>query len=146
MGSSLDTYKPFFFFPLKTELVQPGWWKKRVRLTATLKYYSPLVGEVIVVPRGFVCDLASVPRLPVIYWLFGSTQDRPAVIHDFLYKKKLFPRGICDAVFLEAMKCEHDNMPTLPGPLAWPQDGWRYIHRNCMYFGVRLGGWHSYEG
>lgn len=37
------------------------------------------------IPAGFVTDFASVPRLPVTYFLAGNTAHKPAVLHDYLY-------------------------------------------------------------
>lgn len=69
------------------------------------------------VEEGFVCDLASIPR---ILWIFLSPWDiaRPAVIHDSLYVDlekytKSTPefaayRKVADEVFAEALK---ETMP-----------------------------------
>ena len=50
---------------------------------------KPLVyldGErTIRVPSGFETDLASVPRLPIVYDLWGNRAHREAVLHDYLY-------------------------------------------------------------
>jgi hypothetical protein len=39
----------------------------------------------ITVKAGFVTDLASVPRIPMAYLLFGGKGKYPAAIHDGLY-------------------------------------------------------------
>ena len=85
---------------------------------------SPALGVTITVPRGFLTDLASVPRLPVIYLLTGATGDEPAVIHDFLYTTKPCTRAQADAVFYEAaIACG------MPRWRAW-----------LMWAGIRAGG------
>ena len=41
----------------------------------------------ITVPKGFVCDLASIPR--ILWWLISSHELGTApILHDYLYKKK----------------------------------------------------------
>lgn len=37
------------------------------------------------VEAGFVTDLVSVPRLPIVYWLVGNRGAAAAIVHDFLY-------------------------------------------------------------
>ena len=98
-------------------------------LTKPLFYLSPKYGK-FMVPEGFITDLASVPRLPVVYWLFGGKSQRSAVLHDYLYQTGLVGRKIADEIFLEAMKSR--------GVSAWTRYG--------MYWGVRLFGWACYEG
>lgn len=79
------------------------------------------------VPAGFVTDWSSVPRLPVIYALFGGRAKKAAVVHDYLYQTGA-EREYADSVFLAAMREQH-----LP---AW--------RRALMWAAVRLGGWAFY--
>jgi hypothetical protein len=88
------------------------------------RYDSAVMGARIIVPAGFVTDLASVPRLPVAFWLAGDTARKAALVHDFLYDRHLGGRQIADDVFLEAMRCE--------GVSAWVTA--------LMYRAVRWGG------
>lgn len=81
----------------------------------------------LTIPKGFVTDLASVPRLPVVYLLAGDSAHEAAVIHDWLYRMQE-PRAFADRVFLAAME-------------AMGEPWWR---RWLMYAGVRLGGWVPY--
>lgn len=118
---------------LKTEFFPPNTWI----LTSTLTFSVEDVTEVfkfkelgviitdqavIEVPKGFTCDLASVPR--ILWWLVSPFDvARAAVIHDVLYgalrkhkdllDKKEFEqlRKIADSVFKEAM---HASVPTIP--------------------------------
>lgn len=86
-------------------------------LESPLIYYSPLVGKVEV-PKGFETDFASVPRIPVAYWLYGSRAHREGVIHDFLFRKDCIPRPsfmTANKVFLEAMECRGK-----PWYVRWP--------------------------
>ncbi len=80
-------------------------------------------------PAGFVTDFASVPRLPLIYSLFGDRAHHESVPHDFGYQTHFVPKSIMDSIFLEAM--------TVRGK-PW------YI-RYPMYAGVVIGGESSYN-
>ena len=71
-------------------------------LTQPLLYQSDVAGQGIAVPAGFQTDLASVPRLPVVYLLAGGTSSEAAVVHDYLYSTKKVPRATADAVLREA--------------------------------------------
>lgn len=94
-------------------------------LDSTLVYYSDLLGE-IYVPAGFETDLASVPRLPLVYVMWGNRAHREAVVHDYLYRVNSNPvvtRAQADAVFKEAMKATGK-----PAKIWLP-----------MWLGVRIG-------
>ncbi|WP_199226644.1 DUF1353 domain-containing protein [Acidovorax sp. HMWF029] len=71
------------------------------RLLAALGYDSDLIGHVDV-PQGFVTDLASVPRLPLAFFLAGGLAHAAAVLHDWLYTTHQTDRATADAVFREA--------------------------------------------
>ena len=109
----------FFLTKLRVEEIDDGRW----RLLSKLVYVSSLAG-VIEVPAGFETDFASVPRVPVAYWLFGDVAHEAAVIHDFLYSTGAVPRAMADGVLLEAM--EITGIPH-----------WR---RLPIYWAVRMGG------
>lgn len=94
------------------------------RLTQPLAYESEVAKLIITVPIGFRTDLASVPRLPVIYLLAGGTSNEAAVVHDYLYTVQLVPRSMADAVLREAS--------AVTGVPAW--------RRWLMWAGVRVGG------
>lgn len=89
-----------------------------------LVYESDVAQRVITVPAGFRTDLASVPRLPIVYLLTGDTSDEAAVIHDYLYSSHLVPRDVADSVLREAS--------AITGVPAW--------RRQMMWAGVRLFG------
>lgn len=103
-------------------------------LLKELVYQSASLRAAIVVPKGFVTDFASVPRLPITFALTGDTAHEAAVVHDYLYQTHraggcAIERAQADGVFLEAM--EATGIP-------W----WR---RRLMWSGVRIGGWGSWR-
>ncbi len=93
-------------------------------LTEPLLYSSDIANCTIVVPRGFVTDLASAPRLPVIYFIAGDVAAAAAVTHDFLYSSHQFSRSVADAIFREAAEVT----------------GVSWFQRWAMWAGVRIGG------
>lgn len=101
---------------------------QRWRLMESFKYavgdeYSE---EIIRVPRGFITDFASIPRL---FWtIIGhptGKYGKAAVIHDYCYFRKLYSRKRSDEIFYEAMKV-----------LKVP-----FVKRWLMYHAVRMFGW-----
>lgn len=83
---------------------------------------------VLTVPKGFLTDLASVPRLPGMFLLFGGKARHAAVLHDWLYYNHEGERDVADAVFFKAMA--HDE---------------NLFTRVAMWLGVRVGGWSIWE-
>lgn len=76
------------------------------RLNAPLRYESDIAGF-IEVPAGFQTDLASVPRVPIAFLLFGGRSHHEAVIHDYLFRVGSQPDvtwNQANEIFLEAMK------------------------------------------
>lgn len=76
-------------------------------ICSPLIYYSPIAG-IIEVPVGFETDFASVPRVPIVYALYGNRAHREGVVHDYLFRKGSIPRVsfmTANKVFLEAMDC-----------------------------------------
>lgn len=67
-----------------------------------LVFVSDVARLTITVPAGFRTDLASVPRIPVAYWLAGGSAAAAAVVHDYLYNSRLVPRKVADEVLREA--------------------------------------------
>lgn len=93
-------------------------------LVADLVYQSDVAKRTFTVPSGFQTDLASVPRLPVIFLLTGDSAREAAVVHDYLYSTHQVDRATADAVLREAS--------AVTG-VPW----WR---RQLMWAGVRVGG------
>lgn len=111
--------KPHFATPvaLHVDLKVDG----RFYVSSEIRYWSKLLGMWIVIPVGFLTDLASVPRVPFAYWLVGGKANAAAVVHDFLCKYKIVPREKADAVFLEVAE--------ITKVVAW--------RRKTMHAGVR---------
>jgi hypothetical protein len=94
----------------------------------------------ITIPRGFVTDFASMP-LNIVFRSPGGKWDKPAVVHDLLYRRgwieheqhrRPITRAEADQVFREAMEVA----------------GVDPIRRTLIYAGVRLGGgktWNAYR-
>lgn len=115
---------PRFVTALAAEKVSEPWsfGRARWRLTRPLHYESALASVgLVVVPVGFVSDYASVPRIPLAYWLAGDTAHEAAVLHDWLLHMGWPWRQAAD-VFNEAMRAS--------GLPAW--------RRLVMYWAVRL--------
>lgn len=83
------------------------------------------------VPRGFITDGASLPRL--LWRVFGHPLDPrtigPAICHDFAYQTGCIPRKCADANFREDLRF----------------NGVGRIKAALFYFGVRLFGWAFYN-
>ncbi len=102
------------------------------RLDDDLIYVSDILG-LIRVPRGYCTDFASVPRLPLAYWMAGGRATLPSIVHDHLFDcwTDKIERKQADRVFLEAMKAR--------------QDPRRRALRYVMYAGVRCFGGPSWR-
>ena len=101
---------------------------KEWALLNELVYESAHLGCCVVVPKGFITDLASVPRIPpIVYSAWGNRAHYESVIHDWLYCVGCYPiveMDVANQVFLEAM--------TVRGKPDWIK--W------AMYAGVCVGG------
>lgn len=96
-------------------------------LTCDLQYQSDLLKCVVTIPSGFITDLASVPRVPILFPLWGDRAHYESVVHDYLYCVDSIPtvsESDANSVFLEAMEVRGKS---------W---GIRYP----MYWGVCIGG------
>jgi hypothetical protein len=108
-------------------------WKtdKILIVLAPLGYQSESLGYVEV-PCGFMTDLDSIPRIPVIYDIWKGRASAPAVIHDYLYRTDSEPL----ATFAEANEAFLEAMET-KGTAAWI--------RYPLYWGVCVAGLGSYH-
>lgn len=113
-------------------------------LLESLQYLSSMFVGIVEVPKGFVTDGSSTPRVPIVYWLYGDRAHHEGVLHDYLYRapqhKIMIDRGgnkiekkitkkEADNLFLEAMKSRGKPFYVCYG----------------MYLGVKLGGFSSWR-
>lgn len=109
-----------FMTPLDLRAYKPDEW---VLLLALI--YLAKDGKRYIAPRGFITDLASIPRLLRALFDINGQSRAPAVLHDFLYCMHYTTRAEADALFLEALEAA----------------GVGWATRWSMYLGVRSGGW-----
>ena len=100
-------------------------------LQAPLEYEHPQTKEQVVIPRGFVTDLASVPQLFWTAFPPCGKYTSSAVLHDYLY---WIQSEKCDR------KCADDILL-----LAMTEAGVDYLTRNAIYTAVRAGGSSSWD-
>ena len=103
-----------FLTPLRLESIEDkegAWW-----LLYPLVYQSVLLQRIFTVPCGTYTDLASVPRIPIIYSLWGNRAHHEAVLHDFGFR---VGSGLtfmeANRLFLEAM-----HVRNKPGYIRYP--------------------------
>ena len=90
-------------------------------------------GYEITIPKGFIWDLSSVPR--ILWWALPPDGDFAIAytIHDFLYDNKNnfnFTRKFCDNEMLLWARASSGTTHI----------SWRNIDNNTRYYGVRLLG------
>lgn len=100
-------------------------------LQQDLEYEHPDTNKNVVIPRGFVTDLASVPRLFWVAFPPCGKYTSAAVLHDYLYwvQSQDCDRKCADDVLLLAMKEADVDLVT----------------RESIYNAVRLGGSSSWN-
>lgn len=125
-GLELEPVKsisPAFLSPLWLGKLGPRRWL----VGENLVYRSAVLGMQLTIPRGFVTDRASVPRLPMVFFLTGDRADAAATVHDWLYQSHIIgERRLADLVFLEAAVLPPDH-----------ESNWM---ATLMYRGIRIGG------
>ena len=86
--------------------------------------------NIVTVPKGFVCDLASIPWFTGFMLNALGRHQRAAVLHDWLYRNRARSKGYCDKQFNAAMKF----------------DGVKLWRRAAIIAGLKIGGrisWHT---
>jgi len=78
------------------------------RVLEPLNFHSEKFSKHYVVPAGFLSDLASVPRVPILWLVAGRVGNAAAIVHDWLYNygvkfKQIADRAEADEIFFEAM-------------------------------------------
>jgi hypothetical protein len=119
--------KGFFHDELDVRAYQKERWKllHDYSYTTNILYSFPVK---ITVVKGFITDLASIPKIARSLIPQVGKHRGAAVIHDWLYSTSdhhTYSRLQCDRVFLEAMKTA--------GVSLWK--------RHTMFLAVRSGGW-----
>jgi hypothetical protein len=112
-----------FLSPLVVERIDGNRWK------LDRHFVCMVDGAIYSVPAGFITDFASVPRLPLAYYLTGGRGVKAATLHDFLYETKALPRDDADLALRAALVAEGE-----PDEFA-----------QLMYLGVRAGGASHYD-
>lgn len=91
-------------------------------------YKVVVLNNTIEIPKGFITDLASIPRIMwVVFPPFGRYTEA-AVVHDYLYINSELSRAKCDEIFFVLML--RNNVS--------------YYKAKLLYRVVRLFGWISY--
>lgn len=96
-------------------------------LREDLLYESDMIRKVIRIPKGFQCDGASIPRIPIVFMFYGDRAHREGFLHDAMYRIDSIPcvsKELADELFLEAMTARKK-----PFYVRYP-----------LYWGVRIGG------
>lgn len=109
------------------EVIQPLQYRHYIQTPALPSGYQPMASQLIVVPTGYLSDLASVPRLARrLVDAQSPTTRRPAVVHDYIYTDltQRFTKREADRIFYDALL--EEGMAT---PLAW-----------LLWQAVRVGG------
>ena len=111
---------------------------KLAMLSSPFLYYSDILGRLITVPEGFVCDYESVP-------IVKGTSKRGGVIHDYLCRIDSDPvvtKQIAAAVYKEAQNCRDQII--IKGTFDRFN---KWIRRNIKTFVVRVafGYFHKFK-
>ena len=116
-------------------------------LTESLVYWPSDGHDPIVVPRGFVTDLASIPR-PLWSWLPpDGPWAKAAVIHDFLYYTQGYGVWKCHDTRLRRTYSKADADWILRDAQKDRNVG--IVSRNLVWLGVHIGGqngWNNSPG
>jgi hypothetical protein len=104
-----------------------------------------------IIPVGFETDLASIPRMPIVWFLWGDRVHREGVLHDYAYRinsvyhvktafgawmpvDKQVTRKEADDLLFEAMRSEGAGSKSQPFWVTYP-----------VWVGVRAGGWGAFH-
>ena len=96
---------------MKVEFTSPLWcddwesegcWILLQDLTATVTNDDGTKVDLLA-PAAFVTDFCTVPRMPLIYDIFGNIARKAGALHDRLYFEAKYPREWCDQVLRAAV-------------------------------------------
>ena len=128
-----------FQMPLDIRHLPDGRWM----VLKELRYLSALTQKAYTIEAGFEFDGASVPRIPVAYWLTGNTAWLAAVVHDYLYANAPYieTKHTADAIFAEIMDADFYSGGPYDKRSGEPE--WR---KGLMHFAVSAFGPSHYWG
>ncbi len=127
-----------FQVSLDVRLLPDGRWQT----LKPIRYLSALTQKAYTIESGFIFDFASVPRLPLVYWLTGNTAQLASVVHDYLYENpEIEPRDTADAIFAEIM----DAGAFFVGGPYGKESGEPAWRRHLMWAGVHVFGASHYR-
>lgn len=86
------------------------------------------VAATITVPVAFSTDLASVPKVPVVYGIFKLLDIVSPVTHDYMYSTHPYTRKKCDKIFYKQLRF----------------NGVSWLKAKVMYWAVRAFGHSSW--
>lgn len=97
----------------------------------------------ITIKKDFVTDLASVPKIPFAYLLYGGIGNYPATTHDGLYSKS----ELVEVIDLDTgFPYEYDRLwADTVFKLGLEERGINAFKYNPMYWAVRLKGGNYYK-
>lgn len=125
--------KSKFYTKLEVEKLSSKYWK----ITSDLVYYSELLDKTITVPKGFVTDFASIPKIPFIYSFLSGIGYYASVIHDLLYRWHLVSRKKSDLILKEALYAKFWELNQLTQL--------NKLKSHLIYYGVRIYGSFFYK-
>jgi len=101
-------------------------WKTNSEVT-----YTSDDGDTVLVPKGFIMDGASIPKIfwPFVGHPYMGNYARAALVHDYLYVSHKLTKEKADLIFLDIMKI----------------DGVKPWRRTVMYYAVKWFGRGSYK-
>lgn len=91
-------------------------------------YNTQVLGFTVDIKKGFISDLASIPRVLWIFFPPFGRYTEAAIVHDYLYIRSDLPRQKCDEIFFVLMLRNNTN----------------YYTAKLFYKAVRLFGWMYY--
>jgi hypothetical protein len=83
--------------------ITPNRSERLARINQPFLYASDLLGFTLTIPKNFLTDGASVPRL---FWSIlppWGDYGKAAIVHDYLYRWQRTPKAVADKVLLEGM-------------------------------------------
>ena len=111
-------------------IIQRHFRRRRWKLERGFIFASEVAGRLIYVREDFICDLASIPRIPLVFLLLGDRAIRAGLVHDWLYYTGQLSKTQSDLVFYEVLRAE----------------GYLRITSAIATAGVLIGGWIAWWG